>query len=1517
MSLDGLRDAYTREKQIEVANCEQSRKRKLRELYSYTALLNTTRLLSPRDWLIPDEPPPDEAHFLDQNDISKGRRFNDASLPYPTFTTSPSLPSTLPFQPSAKPTPPALTKPLPSPVAAPSLEEQLRAASASPSVANPPIPPPEKPVKVDSTVPIRVPSPSLPRIEPPSPHAPVVEDQAANQDSTGPPPPTSTQPEPEPVAPAVPKPILRAPVPDGPSADPVVVVPPSSEDFAALSEVLPSEKEKDDAPKTPQVVHLPPLEVQEARLQETEQKLEKAAEKERKEDEKLALPTVNGSVDQPSSPSSTVGPYSQATPHAPHHSPDTSPDTDSFHGRVLPQSQVTNADDTTVPVAKDDHERALQEQMREARERARGDSPGVDDVEKQLEDEQAVRLARDGKDRLGEPEPATPAGPEALTSQAADVVHETEAEATDSGAPGVNEEPAADSLPTPTTTAPEPSTVENEATETSESAVAKLSKPDTGVEHPTPPAEVDVDVEMNDAPPPATEEKQAPSSPPRQDRMTTRVSSGAIRQKSVSEIIAEKNEQLAPKSVLTPQSSSLSTSTSPARPPREKKRRTVSTVVFAKPDLNKAAKALQLFNEDYASLQGASEDSSRDYLQGLFQYQAHHPPRSKPLQELVVSAQKTLSTAGTLAMIREQQDYKILKRVYQLQNANRWSLRQLQKSAEPERPITHQDHLLAEMKWMQTDFREERKWKKALALTFAGWCAEYIHSTAEERLSLRVRARIPKSVQQRAGSADEDMNDAPTPDLIHSGANETESESFPEDEEMHSPLMSSIPAGLFSLGFNEVVMKIDRTPASDSLFQELPWYEPLLEGAADVTPLSFVDPPILPVSKFVTGKLVSQVKGPPRKRSRYEYDSEDESSSPPSRSGTSAEHSMPSTPGRRLFHRNDLLPEMNDVALFNPENRHIRDRLQVAHQFRPPTEFPMPSVTFFENRSSSQWLWDEDQKLRALVKEYTFNWSLVAQQLALPSLFTSGSGRRTPWECFERWVQLEGLPAEMSKTQYFRTYQSRLEQAQKTVLAQHQAQQQLQQQQQQQQNGQNISTGQPRRRTTQPIRVERRRDNRHLAIIDGMRKLARKRESMAQKQADAARAAQMRKQHDTAAPKTNIQTPQEFSRLKWEREEKFKQRQMMVQQEIMQKQMAARQQQMQQAAQGGMANGVNQQRNGMHPNNPNAGMVGNPAQQTLGANAAAMAARAQQNQQAMQGNNFPGANMNGMAMGSSGVPQAQMQASMANNQRMAPPDQVRLAMQRGQFNNTNQQHQFQLQQQQINAASNLTQNMGMNGMPNANMIAAMGGQTPNGGMNGNMNGNMNGAMNGNMGGNMNGNMNGMANNGQSPRLNQANPAMQSPARPLSSGHMPQLLQIQNNLKNQHPEWTQEQVQKYASDHLSRFLAKQRLQAMNAATGSPGSSQSPQMGNNMYLQNVQNGGMNANSPSPTAVQNYQAQLVRQQQMMSQQQRQQQAGSPGMSAAQPSRSATPQNPNLQQHSPSIQQSPSMQQAQSNRN
>ncbi|OCL15310.1 hypothetical protein AOQ84DRAFT_307448 [Glonium stellatum] len=1443
MSLDDVRNATSRAKKNEITTCELSRKRKLRELYACAAFLNAAHQPKLHDLPFDAEPDENELRFLDENDIAKGRYFRDSTLPspYQNAKVSPKSPSIsnskAPVSFSSTSSPPSIAG------GAVAADEQPRGASASPNTVTQ-----SKPCG-------------------PADSDDVVLDKITDGDSTHVPRPKrlklSEENEDQALHP-------RGDVlSDGPSIDPKKDMPITSEDIANLPELEIPSQDSTTTPRPPQVVHLPPKEEQERHLREIEHAQEKAVQRERKEDERLGLPHGSVTGELASSPSSTVGPYSTATPHPNHHSPDTSPDEETFRDSVAQLRQPDTERRSEEQTAKAEHDNALKWSMKAARESARAHSPETPDAQLQLEDEQAIRLARDSNyynSKVPGGPPSFAGESHSLTSQAEDAVPEKQSNDVSSHIDSPSGAQIVDTVP-PT------------STDTLEGKVPNLATP---TEQPTPP----VDVEMQDAPIPVSHEKQAKLLTPNMEDITAHALPAIP--KTPNEKIQSSLSLTAPvNGALTPSSTRASTSGSPSQPRNsERKDRSKLSVVFAKQENVRPVNSLQLYNEDYAALRGASHDSSKDYLQGLFSFQAHHPPRSTPLQELLSSSRKTVTTSNTLASLRECQDYKILKRVYQLQNANRWSLRQIQKCAEPPRPTCHLDHLLTEMRWMHTDFKEERKWKVALASTFAEWCAEYVASSPKQRESLRIRVRPHRKLDAAAETNDDEMQDAPTPDLIPSNANETESESFPEDDDVLSGFNGlNAPVGLFSLGYGDVVMKMERTPASDALLQELPAYEPTLvtgQSAADTPSTSTSDPPILPVSKLVTGKLVSLVTGPPRKRSRYEYEQEDEPVNTPSRSHTS-EHSMPSTPGRR-FNRNDLPPEMTDVALFNPENKHVRDRIQAGHAFRPPSEFAMPSTNFFESRVSSQWLWDEDQKLRSLVKEYTFNWSLIALALSLPSLFTSGAERRTPWECFERWVQLEGLPAEMSKTQYFRTYQSRLEAAQRTVSAQHQAlQQQLQQQAQA--AGQTLSS-QVRRRTTQPIRVERRKNNRYLAIIDGMRKLARKRESAAHKQQESAKAAQLRKAHEAAAPKTSVHTPQEFSRLKYEREVKILEKQ--EQYRINLQRAAAAQRQGQVAGQpSAMPNGVSQpQRNGTpNINAPGPSPLANSTSQSGHPSTNInMQARSHSGQPSMQ-SGFPNGNISGISMGVQGIPQAQMQANIQGQQRMPPPENMRLAMQRGQYPPTNQ-HQFQLQQQQINLAGNISaSHIGAgNGMPNPSMIASMTSQ--------------------NMNGNSNPSINGISGSAASPRMSQLNPSLQNQSRSLSSGHVPAIHNIQNQLKAQHPEWSPEQVTKAATDQMKQYsLRAQRASAINAAAGVSAVGAANQIGSNVYLQN---GGAVAGSPSPNSAQNYQQ--LRQQMMH---QRPQQAGSPRLNSARPpSRSATPQNPQLQQ-------SPGLPQAQLARN
>lgn len=522
----------------------------------------------------------------------------------------------------------------------------------------------------------------------------------------------------------------------------------------------------------------------------------------------------------------------------------------------------------------------------------------------------------------------------------------------------------------------------------------------------------------------------------------------------------------------------------------------------------------------------------RDYLNSLFEARAYSPPRAMQLTALLASAHKSLSTSDHMVEYMEQTNCRTLRRIYQLQNANRWPLRQMERQAEPERPTSHWDFLLDHMKWMRTDFREERKWKMAAARGCAEWCAEYVASGPSQRELLRVKTKPPKILPEDHMPPDVDMKDVghddveqsqPTPDLVPSAEDESVDEGS-IGEPFNDLRMSNAPAAIFSLGPTDFNFPFTKTPSAEKILNELPLYQP-----ARIEPdLAHSDlaqrldarwkKDILPISKFATGKIRMTSSKPPRKRSRYDYESEDEVEN----------ENAP------------VEPEQTDVALFLPEYKPLRERIHPGNSFRPPTDHPMPTQAFFESRSSSQWTQADDDQLRSLVREYSYNWSLISSLLSSPSQYHSGADRRTSWECFERWLSLEGLPSDMSKIPYFKTYHARIEAAGQKVMAQ------LQAAQAQAPPGANL-----RRRTTQPIRVERKRNTKYLALLDAMRKLAKKREAAIQKQQHSASMSAMRKTNEATQPRPRISTPAEFSQLKYERDQKLLERQEAYRQQVL------------------------------------------------------------------------------------------------------------------------------------------------------------------------------------------------------------------------------------------------------------------------------------------------------------------------------------------------------------------------------
>lgn len=587
----------------------------------------------------------------------------------------------------------------------------------------------------------------------------------------------------------------------------------------------------------------------------------------------------------------------------------------------------------------------------------------------------------------------------------------------------------------------------------------------------------------------STPNKSAPLSSTAQsprERMTTRVISGAIRHKSVSEILGEtpktsspserqpgenaKGELVhshSPKSAAAVASPDAAAFRLKLHELRDKDRSKLSTVVFAKHQATTGLRPL----DSYQQLEEESKPTEpRDYFLSYFATQAYQSPRAPPLYALLRQAHKTLSTSDHYIEIREKQDHRILNQIKDMQQQCKWTLRQPVRAAEPTRPVTHWDVLLGQMKWMRTDFREERKFKHAGAKYLAEACVAWVVASAEDRQALQVKIR-------RTTSSTHEGSASATPDLVHDEISELTEDETP----VIDPTTLEPPAALFSLPPDVFVFGLNRSPVAEKILLELPCYDPAREAQDTALHLADADPdaswrtPIIPISKYAQGKLVSSEEGPPVKRSRLSYS-----------------QSFPLTTTGYQKQGDILSPADDKVALFNPENKHIRDRIHASHAFRPPSEYQMPSRDFFECRSPSQWTLAEDDELKRLVREYSYNWSLISSCLASVSIYSSGAERRTPWECFERWISLEGLPAEMSKVPYFRTYHQRLQQAARTYESRQLA---LLQQQ-----GANLAQIPPRRRSNQPYTVEKRKSNKPLHLVDAMRKHAKKKEATLHKQ---------------------------------------------------------------------------------------------------------------------------------------------------------------------------------------------------------------------------------------------------------------------------------------------------------------------------------------------------------------------------------------------------------------------------------
>ncbi|TFY67457.1 hypothetical protein EVJ58_g1621 [Rhodofomes roseus] len=168
--------------------------------------------------------------------------------------------------------------------------------------------------------------------------------------------------------------------------------------------------------------------------------------------------------------------------------------------------------------------------------------------------------------------------------------------------------------------------------------------------------------------------------------------------------------------------------------------------------------------------------------------------RANPVWKKLAKATKCVSTHDWNVAYRELRLIRTLERVELLKEGSGWSYRQPKK----QRTLggtakSHWDYLMDEMRWMRVDYREERRWKIALAYNLAHAVMEW-----HEAQSLEERVRRGICVlwkRPRPEEQDEDANlrdDVEIPDMdndrgadsreTNTPANDSDSEDESDDE---------------------------------------------------------------------------------------------------------------------------------------------------------------------------------------------------------------------------------------------------------------------------------------------------------------------------------------------------------------------------------------------------------------------------------------------------------------------------------------------------------------------------------------------------------------------------------------------------------------------------------------------------------------------------------------------------------------------------------------------------------------
>ncbi|TID26251.1 hypothetical protein CANINC_002783 [Pichia inconspicua] len=404
----------------------------------------------------------------------------------------------------------------------------------------------------------------------------------------------------------------------------------------------------------------------------------------------------------------------------------------------------------------------------------------------------------------------------------------------------------------------------------------------------------------------------------------------------------------------------------------------------------------------------------------------YYQQQTLQLQKLLLRAHKTLNTQAFETALVEGKVSVLHSRIEELKRKNSWSLRQPRKFVDPFLKSgikTHWDNLVSEAKWLATDYKEGRRYKLAQCVYIAQAVQDYWtygnvccikrapivflkDTESDEKMDVDQSSRTTENEKSEidkivsVDNANEDLQGVETMTVIDdnenllNNENQTAEKTQGEVSKLDLPRQSTLEPipqnddGGFEktqnlsegkempdLTYPDELTKVpDRyhpfniyadmdsfTSIEKSVINNIPFYSPFDAREPDHL-----------VEKDLYGH-VSAMLPPIDEEPPYE---------------------------KILFRKiedSDKRMHKTQNGLFGPYRR--------INILKPPRPPPISQLNI---RIPTIWLPQDDKYLIKYVSEFSFNWDVISAHLsAKPTRsYTSNIERRTPWQCFERYIQL-------------------------------------------------------------------------------------------------------------------------------------------------------------------------------------------------------------------------------------------------------------------------------------------------------------------------------------------------------------------------------------------------------------------------------------------------------------------------------------------------------------------------------